>query len=87
VDHIGEMPLEAVLIKGADVLHNLLSLLADLKAAEDPETVWEPFNAGPSRQLWYFTRVVDAITERLGTHPLVKEMQEAVARLRPFAVE
>lgn len=84
VDHIEEMPLEAVLIKGADVLHNLLSLLADLEAAEDPASVWRPFNAGPDRQLWYFSGVIDAVARRLGGHPLVLELQEAVTRLQPF---
>lgn len=87
LDNIGKMPREAVLIKGADVLHNLLSLLADLEAAEDPLTVWKPFNAGPGQQLWYFTGVVNAITQRLGTHPLAKEVQGAVTKLQPFAVE
>jgi (p)ppGpp synthase/HD superfamily hydrolase len=87
LNHIEEMPREAVLIKAADVLHNLLSLLADLEAAEDPKSVWKPFNAGPDRQLWYFTAVVDAVGRRLGDHPLVDELQETVQRLHPFAVE
>jgi (p)ppGpp synthase/HD superfamily hydrolase len=84
IDHIEGMPQEAVLIKAADVLHNLLSLLADLEAAEDPASVWRPFNAGPDRQLWYFTGVIDAVERRLGEHPLVRELQEAVGRLQPF---
>lgn len=84
LDHIERMPREAVLIKAADVLHNLLSLLSDLEAAKDPDTVWKPFNAGPERQLWYFTGVTDAITRRLGGHPLVDELQVAVTRLQPF---
>ena len=73
-----------LIIKAADVLHNLLSLLADLEAAEDPETVWQPFNAGPERQLWYFSGVIDAVERRLGEHLLVEELQEAVTRLQPF---
>ena len=85
LDHIERMPREAVLIKAADVLHNLLSLLSDLEAAEDPDTVWKPFNAGPTRQLWYFTGVTDAIKRRLGRQPLVDELQLALTRLQPFA--
>ena len=85
LDHIERMPREAVLIKAADVLHNLLSLLSDLEAAEDPDTVWKPFNAGPARQLWYFTGVTDAIKRRLGGHPLVDELQVAVTRIQSFA--
>ena len=66
IDHVEGMPREAVLIKAADVLHNLLALLSDLEAAEDPDSVWRPFNAGPERQFWYFTGVIDAIERRLG---------------------
>ncbi len=84
IDHVEQMPREAVLIKAADVLHNLLSLLADLEAAEDTDSVWRPFNAGPERQLWYFKGVVDAVGRRLGDHPIVEELQQAVARLHPF---
>ena len=84
LDHVENMPREAVLIKAADVLHNLLSLLADLKAAEDPASVWRPFNAGPDRQLWYFTGVIDAVERRLGDHLLVEELQKAIGRLQPF---
>ena len=47
LDHIERMPREAVLIKAADVLHNLLSLLSDLEAAEDPDTVWKTVQRGP----------------------------------------
>jgi len=74
--------LEAVLIKGADVLHNLLSLLADLSATDDPETVWQRFNAGSTKQLWYFTSVVDAVENRLGDHPLVIDLQRALGFLK-----
>lgn len=84
LDHVDHMPQEAVLIKAADVLHNLLSLLADLEATEDPDTVWQPFNAGPERQLWYFSGVVDAVEKRLGGHPMVEELHDALTRLQPF---
>ena len=84
IDHIGAMPRDAVLIKAADVLHNLLALLTDLESADDPESVWEPFNAGPERQLWYFAGVLEAVAERLGDHPLVSALRDGVDRLGPF---
>ena len=86
LDHIVHMPQEAVLIKAADVLHNLLSLLTDLDAAADPATVWQPFNAGPERQLWYFTCIVEAVEQRLGDHPLARDLREAVNRLHPLVM-
>ena len=87
LDHVERMPQEAVLIKAADVLHNLLSLLTDLDAAEDTDSVWRPFNAGPERQLWYFTSVIEAVERRPGELIVVEELQEAVGRLRPFVTE
>jgi len=87
LDHLESMPREAVLIKAADVFHNLLSLLADLDAAEDAASVWQPFNAGPERQLWYFTGVVEAVERRLGDHPLARELRATVDRLQPLVTE
>lgn len=84
IDHVEGMPQEAVLIKAADVLHNLLALLSDLEAAEDPDSVWRPFNAGPDRQLWYFSGVIEAVGRRLGEHLLVKELQDAVGQLQQY---
>jgi (p)ppGpp synthase/HD superfamily hydrolase len=72
----------AVLIKAADLLHNLSSLLVDLDEASDEESVWLRLNAGPDRQLWYFSSGLDAARERLGTHRLVEELERAVAHLR-----
>lgn len=72
----------AVMIKAADLLHNLLSLLVDLDEASDEESVWLRLNAGPDRQLWYFSSGLDAARERLGAHRLVDELERAVGHLR-----
>jgi (p)ppGpp synthase/HD superfamily hydrolase len=82
IDQIARIPEEAVLLKSADVLHNLLSLLMDLDAAPDHETVWRRLNAGPERQLWYFEGVLEAGRRRLGSHRLMLEFADALDRLR-----
>jgi hypothetical protein len=46
--------------------------------------VWENFNAGPERQLWYFTSVVAAVKLRLGEHLLVTDLDQAIASLKPL---
>ncbi len=79
---IESMTRDAVLIKGADVLHNLLSLDFDLREAADPELVWNRFNAPREQQLWYFSAILDAIRRRLGEHQLTLEMAEVLRRLR-----
>lgn len=79
--HLDRMPKEAVLIKAADVLHNAQSLALDLQAATDVGEVWQHFNAGPEKQLWYFESVAEGVESRLGSHPLVNGLRAAVADL------
>jgi len=81
IERIAAMPEGAVLVKAADLLHNLLCLLVDLEAAGDEDTVWLRLNAGPSRQLWYFRSGLEAARGRLGAHRLLDELEDAVDRL------
>jgi (p)ppGpp synthase/HD superfamily hydrolase len=82
IAEIDTMPRDAVLIKGADVLHNLLSLDFDLSEASDPQLVWGRFNAPKEKQLWYFSSVLDAVRRRLGDHRLTSELAEVIRVLR-----
>jgi len=82
IAHVARMPRDAVLVKAADVLHNLVSLRADLIGAQDPAVVWSRFNAGPHRQLWYFEAIATEVASRLGDHPLTHELAGAVAGVR-----
>ena len=79
---IDSMPRDAVLIKAADVLHNLLSLEIDLRKSPDRQAVWARFNAPEELQIWYFTSNLEAVRRRLGDHPLVTELAAVVERLR-----
>jgi hypothetical protein len=72
---------DAVLIKAADLLHNIETLLTDLDATDRTTSVWERLNAGPERQLWYFSAVLEAAARRLGGHPLVRELERAIGEL------
>ncbi len=81
IDHVARMTEEAVLIKAADVLHNVQSLTLDLEAAGDVDAVWRHFNAGPERQLWYFASVSEVVENRLGKHPLAADLRFAVEKL------
>ena len=81
VSKIVTMSRDAVRIKAADLLHNLTALVVDLETAASRECVWERFNAEPDRQLWYFRSVLEAVRGRLGTHPLVGQLELVVAQL------
>jgi GTP pyrophosphokinase len=70
---------EAVAVKAADALHNAQSFVEDLQR-EGPK-IWQHFNEGPAPQLDYYRRIVEISRERLGLHPLVEELKEAVQGL------
>lgn len=70
---------EVVLLKAADVLHNVASIVRDLRL-RGPAT-WDRFRRGAGDQLRYYRAVVEAVTERLGDHPLAVELREQVELL------
>ncbi len=65
VDHVPEMTQAAVTIKAADKLHNLSSLVADLRAAEDPADIWRHFTAEPAQTLTMARLLVEALARRV----------------------
>ena len=81
IDRVASMQRDAVVIKVADLLHNLSSLLVDLESAASPAAVWSRFNAGPSRQLWYSRGLLAAARQRLGPHPLLTEVDPLLTAL------
>ena len=79
LEHLRQASTGAVAVKAADVLHNARALVADLHR-EGP-SVWDRFNSGPSASLRYYRCVADLARERLGGHPLVEELDVALADL------
>lgn len=70
---------EAVAVKAADALHNARSFVEDLQR-EGPQ-LWRHFNQGPEPQLDYYRKILEVSKKRLGPHPLVEELAEAVDSL------
>jgi hypothetical protein len=48
----------------------------------DGPGVWNRFNASPEDSVWYYRSIVDIARGPLGDHPLLRELDEAVGRLR-----
>ncbi|BAS26525.1 phosphohydrolase [Limnochorda pilosa] len=71
--------LEAVGLKAADVLNNVASIVRDLRV-HGPST-WSRFRRGPAHQLQYYRILSDTVGDRLGSHPLARELQEQVELL------
>ena len=84
IDHVAHMSPEARLVKAADKLHNMSSLLADLRAAERYEDVWENFNSSPGKTL----AMARGLAEELHAHlesPLVDSLLETLGELEGIA--
>jgi (p)ppGpp synthase/HD superfamily hydrolase len=76
---LADAPLDVIALKGADVLHNVMSTLRDVRARGD--VAWSKFNAPKAEQLWSHRAMADRIRARLGDHPLSRELDEAVTAL------
>ncbi len=75
--HLQNAPLDVRLIAAADKLHNVQSMMADLKII-GPE-LWERFNAPFGEQAWYYRGVSRAVRGNdLEKHPLFIQLEEAV---------
>jgi len=80
IDHVPHLSPEALLVKAADKLHNLSSLLADLRAADDPDDVWRPFTRGPAQTLRMSRTLVEALVPHLDA-ALGKSLTDALEAL------
>lgn len=65
IDHVPQMSNQGALVKAADKLHNLSTLLLDLRAATDHRQVWQHFNGSPEATLAMSRGLVEALARRL----------------------
>ena len=67
---------EAVAVKVADVLHNARCFVLDFR--QTGPGLWRHFSRGAEAQLAYYRKVLEVARERLGPHPLVNELGDAL---------
>jgi (p)ppGpp synthase/HD superfamily hydrolase len=77
--HLHSAGPDVAALKAADAIHNLRSISADLRNAGP--AVWERFKRGPEPTLGYYYAILDSVRSKLGTHPIVAELADAVAEL------
>ena len=65
IEVIPQMTAQAASVRAVDILHNLRSLEASLRAAADSAEVWAPFNGGRERTLEVARRMVLALQARI----------------------
>lgn len=79
LEHIREASTDAVALKAADVLCNTRAMASALRRTG--ASIWEHFSRGPEQSMWYYQSLADLAHERLGDHPLLAELDEAIQDL------
>lgn len=84
LDHLADSgtPDPVLRVSAADKLHNARSVLTDLR--ENGAALWDRFNTGRDRQLWYYRSLVDVLTRRY-PRPVTRELAATVTRIARLA--
>ena len=81
LEHLADAAPAGAALKAADLLHNIRSVLRDLK--RDGAAVMKRFNAGPKDTLWWYETASQRAAERLQQgHGLADEVLDAARELR-----
>lgn len=83
---VPHMSPEAASVKACDKLHNLQSLVSQLRATQDPEQVWSRFNGGRARTLETSRELVEALAARVDPR-IGKALKSACKALFEIAEE
>lgn len=73
-------PPESLIVSCADKIHNLMSILQDYR--EIGETLWQRFNAGKQKQIWWYESVLSIVSKRRPDLALNSQLDELVTELR-----
>lgn len=77
IDKLKDAPLDVVRLKACDMLSNAQSIVFD--KTYRPNEGYPKFKSDPDAVVWYYTRSVVMMGERLGTHePVVVALNEAI---------
>lgn len=87
LEHLKGSPDDVVRVSLADKLHNIRSIIMDLRV-ENPvsrASVWERFNGGREGSLWYYQELAKIFCARRGSDPRATEFQDLATRLETLA--
>ena len=84
IDHAHAMSPPALAVKAADKLHNLRTLIADLRTGASPERVWARFRGGRERTLMLSRALVAELEPRVEAR-LGRALREAIDELERLA--
>jgi len=86
LDHLrGKACDEAIIVSTADKIHNLQSILID--HALEGDAVWQRFSTkSAADQLWWYSSVLDVVTERQAPPVLVQQLGGLVTNLQTLVL-
>ncbi len=82
LEHITDMDHNSLLVKSADVLHNMKELLTDLR--KDGVSVLAKFNAPREAQLERFKKLENALEASWSKNPLLSEIKSTLLKIQEF---
>lgn len=80
IEHVAVMSRDALLVKAADKLHNLSTLVLDLENSNDHAAIWARFTASRERTIATSRALVDELVPRVDPR-LGAELETAMVRL------
>jgi len=85
LDHISEMENNSILVKSADVLHNLADLVLDLE--NKGVAVFEKFNANQEKTLERYQKLLKELKAVWPDNPLLPDLEQQYGRLLELVKE
>lgn len=79
LEHVPHMGKDSLMVKSADVLHNLQDQIADYE--EEGEDMFKRFNATKSQQLERYQKLLTELEKAYPKNPLLPELKEAVNKV------
>jgi (p)ppGpp synthase/HD superfamily hydrolase len=76
---------EARWVCAADKLHNVSTIISDLRRTVDPETVWNRFGGGKAATARWYRQVYERLREVGFDAPIMTELDQASSELQKFA--
>ncbi len=87
LDRLSTASDRAAWVCAADKIHNIRSIVADLRRTLEPDTVWSRFAVGRDGTVRWYRAVHDRLVARGFEAPIMAELQEAVADLEAEAAK
>jgi len=79
LSHIKDMDHDSLLVKSADVLHNLVDLLEDVKI--DGDKVFSKFNASKADTIKRYSKLIPEIRKVWNANPLMDDLEDGLGGL------